>query len=136
MQNIRPAADSFQRTVTNLVTTFFFNPVGHDTTFMAGSAPINVWIPTQLTLVLRLMAGDLDPETGAETTVSTVTILPNTDEFEPECWDVIGDRVFEGQRVTVGSFKTIEAAVGFALELVCARNWYAGAQNAHDAVAV
>lgn len=137
MQNIRPAADSFQRIVANLVRTFMWRPVDYWTTFLAGSAPVDVWVAGPSSFVLHLTDGvDLDQDGYQPNYLATVAIVPNTDADEPEQWDVIGDRTFEGQRVALASFKGLDAAVGFALEQVCARNWYAGAQDAHDLVAV
>lgn len=131
MQNHRPAADSFQRIVANLVTNFHFERVGYESTFLAGSAPVNVWIPAQMTFVLHLMAGDLGLETGVETYLDTVSIVLNKDDEEPENWDVVN-----GDGRSVGSFKTIESAMGHALHAVCQRNWFAGAQNEDGLVAV
>jgi hypothetical protein len=132
MQNTRPAAASFGRMVTNLCITFTTRPVNYWTSFMAGSAAVDVWVATADTLVLHLMGNDAEDETY----LRTVAVVPNTDVFEPEQWDVIGERVFDGQRVALASFKGIDAATGFALEHVCAPNWYTGAQDAHDSVAV
>jgi hypothetical protein len=137
MQNIRPSRESFIRIVANLVRTFTTQSVNYWTTFLAGSAPVDVWVAGPSSFVLHLTGHiDLDAEDYRPEYLATVAIVPNTDPFEPEQWDVIGDETFEGQRITVGSFKSLEAAVGFALERVCVRNWYAGAQDAHDLVAV
>lgn len=137
MRNARPAAASFGRIVANLVNTFLTRPVDYWTTFQAGSAPVDVWVAQGSAFVLHLTDGvDLDQDGYQPNYLATIAIVPNTDEYEPEQWDVIGDRTFKGQRVALGSFKALDAAVGFALEAVCARNWYAGAQDQHDLVAV
>lgn len=138
MENIRPAAASFGRIVTNLVTTWTTREDGYWTTFMAGSAPLDVYVDASgdrifLYLEDASSAADCDKRPVC---IEAVAIVPNTDECEPERWDVIGGRMFEGRRVTLASFKTREAAMGFALERVCARNWYAGVQDRHDPVAV
>lgn len=134
MTGFRPAAHSFRRIVANLITTFTTRPVDFSTSFLAGSAPVDVWIARRDMFVIQLVdyVGD-DWETQP---VRTISIVPNTDPFEPEAWNVIGDRTFEGQSVAEGSFKGLDAAVGFALERACARNWHAGVQDAHDPVAV
>lgn len=128
--NIRPAADSFERIVNNLAGYAEVKPIDFETTFLAGSAPLNVWKPMPGCLVLRLMSGELDEHTFEEKTLRTVGIIPG---------DIAGGEeelaVVEGP-VILGEFKTWRAAVSFALERVCASNWSAGAQAEHDNVAV
>lgn len=138
VQNIRPTAQSFTNIVNNLVATWTTRETGYWTTFMAGSAPLDIYVdtPGQRIYIYLEDASDAADCDKRPACIEAVAIVPNTDEHEPERWDVIGDRMFEGRRVALASFKTEEAAMGFALERVCARNWYAGAQGQHDPVAV
>jgi hypothetical protein len=136
MQNTRPTATSFGTIVRNLTTTMTTRESGYWTTFMAGSAPLDVTVADgRLYLYLEDDSRSADVD-RRPVCIEAVAIIPNRDADEPEQWDVIGDRMFEGRRVALASFKGLDAAIGFALERVCARNWYAGAQDQHDPVAV
>lgn len=126
--NIRPVADSFERIVNNLAGYAEAKPIDFETTFLAGSAPVNLWKPMPGCLVLRLMSGELDEHTFEEKTLRTVGIIPG---------DIAGGEeelaVVEGP-VILAEFKTWRAAICFALERVCAPHWYAGAQEANTTV--
>lgn len=136
MHNVRPAAASFSTIVANLANTFRTSENNAWISFMAGSAPLDVTV-TQGRMYLYLEDGNSRADVDQRPVcIDAVAIVPNTDEYASAEWDVIGDRMHEGQRVALASFKGLYAALGFALERVCARNWYAGAQDQHDPVAV
>lgn len=133
MQNVRPTATSFTNIVRNLVNDFHNRETGYWSAFMAGSAPINFTVADgRMFLYLDDSERDWNQSPVCR---EAIAVIPNTDEYEPEQWDVIGSRMFEGRNVVLASFKGVDAALGFALERVCARNWYAGAQDVHDPVA-
>lgn len=137
MRNVRPTAASFSTIVRNLVATFETREAGYWTSFMAGSAPVDVSVGYEArTLYLHLDDGSAMDMDCCPAYLETIMVFPNTDPYESRQWDVAGDRMLEGQRVTLASFKGLDAAIGFALERVCARNWHAGAQDQHDPVAV
>lgn len=136
MRNVRPTPASFSTIVANLMHTFATSEENAWTSFMAGSAPLDVTVADGR-MFIYLEDGtehaDVDRRPVA---IDYVAIVPNTDEYEARSWDVMGDRVVEGHRVALASFKGLDAAIGFALDRVCARNWLAGIQDAHDAFAV
>jgi hypothetical protein len=136
MHNVRPAAAAFSTIVTNLVNTFETSEDNTWTSFMAGSAPLDVTV-TQGRMYIYLEDGTAHADVDQRPVcIEAVAVVPNTDQHDPAQWDVIGDQMHEGRRVVLASFKGLDFALCFALERVCARNWYAGAQDQHDPVAV
>lgn len=125
--NIRPDADSFERTVENIVRNIH-GPRPMATTFLAGSAPLWLHVSPKGIATLRLVAPDAE-EFAPEVTVRMVTVQPSG------AWGreaVVHDEA----GVELGDFRTWRSAVGMALEHACLPNWLAGAQHEHDACAV
>lgn len=126
MQNTRPVAASLARIVANLAKSV---RIGYSGSFLAGSAPVNVWMANDESFVLSLMDGNIADD-GTEGYVRTVALVPG----DLRAIAVIETR--DGEVITLGDFTGLRAALIFALEYVCAPNWHAGAQDAHDSVAV
>lgn len=108
----RPAAESFARTVTNVAA----YPVGIDTAFGLGSAFVLAWRPegTSATWVFTLAEEGPDFEIVHLATVAVVP-RPGAD---------FGLDVINGDgTVVLAEFRGPEAAIGFALDELCAPEW-------------
>lgn len=121
----RPSAESFVRTVTNVAA----YPVGIDTAFGLGSAFVLAWRPerTSATWVFTLAEEGPDFEVVH---LGTVAVVPTPDESFG--FDVI---VGNGTVALATGFRSPEAAIGFALDEVCAPEWRTS-QSAPDPLAV
>lgn len=125
--NVRPDANSFARIVKN-ISQNMNGPRPMMTTFQAGSAPLWLYVSGSGVVRLSLIAPGAKTA-SVKTTIRMVTVQPSGNWGRKAVAHDTGG-------VELGDFRTWNAAFSTALEYVCAPNWYAGAQNEHDAASV
>lgn len=122
----RPSAESFARTVTNVAA----YPVGIDTAFGLGSAFVLAWRPERTSATWVFTLAEAVGEDFEVVHLGTVAVVPTPGHSFG--FDVISG---DGTVVLAGDFRNLEAAIGFALDEVCAPEWRTS-QSAPDPLAV
>lgn len=115
---LRTPAQRFATMVDNIVAAH----LGADTSFGAGAAHVAVWRPTVNSWVLSLIEWDEDGD--APEYLRTVAVV--RDEFGG--YDVVDGTGRQGL-VLAGGFRSVEAAVGYALDYTTAPAWGASSQD-------
>src|SRR5687767_4772879 len=120
---LRTPAQRFATMVDNLAAAH----VGADTSFGAGAAHVAVWRPTATSWVLSLI--EWAEHADAPRYLRTVAVVRD----ELGGFDVVDGKGRNGH-VLAGGFRSVEAALGYALDWTTAPVWGAGDQDACPAV--
>lgn len=121
----RPVAASFARIVTNIAG----YRTGIDTVVGVGSAMVEIWRPVETSATWVFTLIEVSDDLNEVYRLGTIAMVPTQDQR-------FGFDVLNGDgTVCLADFRGPEAAIGFALDELCADVWR-GSQNEHDPVAV